>query len=344
MPSPAPPEEPRHAPAALHDLVTRIFRRLGSTPEDAALIADMLVWSNLTGREGHGLARVPSYAAMARAGRMDVRAAPSIERALPATLLIDAHLAPGPVAMVRATQWAMERARASGGCFALVKRTTHTGAIGYYALKAAEAGFAALIFGSGKPLMAAHGARVPSLSTSPIALAVPGGAGGPLLLDMATSVVSLGRLRQLAARDADIPEGWALTAEGAPTRRAKEAAIPLPLGGAKGSGLAILFEAMTSVLAGAPVVVPALLGGADAGRGASAMIMVMDVAAFSPPDAFAADVEALRATLKALPRQDGMDAIFLPGERSRARAAQGAAEGLRVPPALMAELEALAQL
>ncbi|MEW6257962.1 MAG: Ldh family oxidoreductase [Pseudomonadota bacterium] len=332
----------RLSPETLHHLVTRVFARLGSRGEDAARIADMLVWSDLTGRTGHGVARVPDYVRMAQAGTMDVAAVPVLERALPATLLMDARRAPGPVAMTLATQWAMERARAAGGCFALVKRTTHTGAIGFYARMAADAGFAALIFGSGKPLMACHGARVASLSTSPLALAVPGGAGGPLLLDMATSVTSLGRLRQLAAQDADIPEGWALTAEGGPARRAREAAIPLPLGGPKGSGLAVLFEAMTGVLAGAPVVVPALLGGAAAGRGASAMVMVMDIAAFSPPESFAAEVEALRATLKGLPRLDGVEEIFLPGERSRAGAARRAKEGIAVPAALLAELEALA--
>lgn len=343
MSEPIRPSVPLHAPDHLRDLVSRVFLRLGSSPADAATIADMLVWSHLTGRDGHGLMRVPWYAQMARNGEMDVHASPVIERELPATLLIDGRKAPGPVAMDMAARWAMERARANGGCFALVKRTTHTGAIGYYALKAAEAGLAALVICSGKPIMAYHGARVPSVPTSPIALAVPGGAGGPLLLDMATSVASFGRLRQLASRDAEIPEGWALTKDGRPTRRAKEGVIPLPLGGPKGSGLSVMFEAMTGVLAGAPVVVPTLADPDGPGRGSSAMLMVLDVAAFSPPDAFVAEVEALRATLKGLPRQEGVEEIFLPGERSRALAAARERDGIPVPQALMDEVEALAR-
>ncbi|MEW6122138.1 MAG: Ldh family oxidoreductase [Pseudomonadota bacterium] len=337
------PTAPLHAPQELRDLVIRVFQRLGARTEDAATIADLLVWSHLTGRDGHGLVRVPAYARMARSGEMDVRAVPAIVRALPATLLVDGGAAPGAVAMMAATGWAVERAKANGGCFALVRRTTHTGAIGYYALKAAEAGLAALVIGSGKPIMAYHGARVPSVSTSPIALAVPGGAGGPLLLDMAASVAALGRLRQLAARDAEIPEGWALDADGRPTRRAQEAVIPLPLGGPKGSGLALMFEAMTSVLAGAPVVAPSLADPGGPGRGSSAMLMLMDVAAFSEPETFVGEVETLRAAMKALPRQEGFDDIFLPGERSRALADQRAREGIPVPAALMAEVRALAE-
>lgn len=333
---------PLRDPAYLHDLVVRIFTRVGSSKEDAATLADMLVWSHLTGRDGHGVVRVPWYVQMTRTGELDPAGRLVVEKQLPATLLLDANRAAGPVAMVAATDIAIERAREQGGCFALVKRTTHTGAIGYYALRAAEAGMAAIVICSGKPIMAYHGAKVASAPTSPIAMAVPGGAGGPILLDMASSIASFGRLRQLAAKDAEIPEGWALTKDGKPTTRAKEGVIPLPLGGPKGSGLALMFEAMTGVLAGAPVLAPTLADPDGPGRGSSAMLMVMDIAAFTTREAFIAEVETLRATITALPRQDGVDEILLPGDRSRALAAVRARDGVPVPDALMAELEALA--
>lgn len=332
----------RLSPDAIHDLVVRIFTRLGSPAEDAAALADVIVWSHLTGRDGHGLVRIPWYVEMVRSGEMNLAARLTVERELPATLLLDGDRGCGQVAMTQATDLAIARARTQGGCFAMVKRTTHTGAIGYFALRAAEAGCAAIVICSGKPLMAYHGSTVPSLATSPIAMAVPGGAGGPLLLDMATSVASFGRLRQLAARDAEIPEGWALTREGRPTTRAKDGIIPLPLGGPKGSGLSLMFEAMTGALAGAPVLVPTLADPDGPGRGSSALIMVMDVAAFSPPEAFAAEVEALRATIRALPRQEGVDEILLPGDRSRALAEVRSREGIPVPQALLDSITALA--
>ncbi|TCT06665.1 Ldh family oxidoreductase [Aquabacter spiritensis] len=341
-PSPAKGGAPLRDPAHLHALVVRIFTRLGSSAADAATLADMLIWSHLTGRDGHGVVRVPWYAQMARSGELDPKGQLTVERELPATLLLDANRAAGPIAMVAATDRAVARARTQGGCFAMVRRTTHTGAIGYYALRAAEAGLAALVICSGKPIMAYHGAKVASLPTGPIAIAVPGGPSGPLLLDMATSIASFGRLRQLAARDAEIPEGWALDKDGQPTTRARDGVIPLPLGGPKGSGLALMFEALTGMLSGAPVLVPTLADPDGPGRGSSALIMVMDPAAFGAPEAFADEVEALRAAIKALPRQDGVEDILLPGERSKALMATRLREGVPVPDALMADLAALA--
>lgn len=333
--------ETRLMPDEIRSLVVRLFTGLGSSRSDAAALADVIVWSHLTGRDGHGLVRVPWYVEMVRNGEMNLAGALVVERELPATLLLDANQAPGPVAMTAATDLAITRARTQGGCFAMVKRTTHTGAIGYFALRAAEAGCAAIVICSGKPLMAYHGSTVPSLATSPIAMAVPGGAGGPLLLDMATSVASFGRLRQLAARDAAIPEGWALTKDGRPTTSAREGIIPLPLGGPKGSGLSLLFEAMTGALAGAPVLVPTLADPDGPGKGSSALVMVMDVAAFSPPKAFAGEVDALRETIRSLPRQEGVEEILLPGDRSRRLADIRAREGVPVPPALVDEIERL---
>lgn len=335
------PADARLTAAEIQDLVVRIFTGLGSSAGDAGTLADVIVWSHLTGRDGHGLVRVPWYVEMVRNGEMNLAGALTVERELPATLLLDANQAPGPVAMTAATDLAISRARSQGGCFAMVKRTTHTGAIGYFALRAAEAGCAAIVICSGKPLMAYHGSTVPSLATSPIAMAVPGGASGPLLLDMATSVASFGRLRQLAARDAVIPEGWALTREGRPTTRAKDGIIPLPLGGPKGSGLSLMFEAMTGALAGAPVLVPTLADPDGPGKGSSALVMVMDIAAFSAPDAFAAEVEALRATIGGLPRQEGVEEILLPGDRSRRLAEQRTKDGISLPRSLLDDVERL---
>lgn len=337
-----PPKAPARlvARSELHALVERICSRHGWGAKDAKDIADVLVWANLTGRDGHGVTRLPRYIEMIRTGELDPRGAVQIERQLPATLLMDANRAAGPVAMIAAMDIAIERAKVQGGCFALVRRTTHAGALGFYALKAASQDMIAIVFSSGKPLMAYHGASVPSLSTSPVAFAVPG-IGGPILLDMATSMASLGKLRQMAAADLDLPEGWALTADGKPARRAADAEIPLPLGGAKGSGLALMFEMLTGVLAGAPVIAPALLRGRS-GLGANAMVIVLDVAAFGTRETFLAEVQELRSAIKALPRQDGFDDIYFPGERSQKVADARASGGIPVPAVLFEKLETLA--
>jgi ureidoglycolate dehydrogenase (NAD+) len=160
-------------------------------------------------------------------GAIDPHARPQLAQDEPAYFVLDAQRSCGAVAMMRAVGIAVERATASGVCIGGVRNTTHTGAIGRYASWAAEHGCAAIVLVAGPPLMAAHGARVDSLSTSPIAIAVPH-AGSALLLDMATSVVPFSRLRQARINKETIPLGWAITADGEPTTDGTRAAVPLP--------------------------------------------------------------------------------------------------------------------
>src|SRR5262249_17491302 len=150
--------------------------------------------------------------------------------------VLDGQRCAGPVAMMQASAVAAERAKLNGLCIGLVRHTTHTGAIGRYAQGIATRGCIALIAVAGVPLMAYHGARLRSVSTSPLAIAIPA-AGRPLVLDMAASVAALGRLVQARARGEPVPQSWAISEDGTPTTDPKSAAIPLPLGGAKGSGL-----------------------------------------------------------------------------------------------------------
>jgi len=97
---------------------------------------------------------------------------------------------------------------------------------------------AAIAFAASVPMMAYHGARIASVSTSPISIGVPGGDRGPVVLDMATSVASMGKLVQDRKTGAAIPPGWAIDEQGRPPTDSSAAVTPLPLGSPKGSGLA----------------------------------------------------------------------------------------------------------
>jgi ureidoglycolate dehydrogenase (NAD+) len=245
--------------------------------------------------------------------------------------------------MMRAMREAVERARKFGVATGLVCRCAHTGAVGYYAQWAARQGCVGIVMGSGPPLMAYQGARVASLSTSPLAIAVPGGPDGALLLDMATAVASNGKLKQAAREGVEIPEGWALDASGEPTRDPSKTAVLLPIGGPKGAGLGLMFECLTSVLAGAPLLANMLGAGRKPFHMQSEMVIAIDVAAFREPEEFAADVDALAQTMKDLPRADANMPIRLPGERGEAEARRRAVDGLPIGQRLRAQLEDIAQ-
>jgi len=313
----------------------------GAGAADAEIVADGLVWANLRGVDGHGVSRLPAYLDLMERGEIDPSGRPHLALDRAATFLIEGRRGFGPVAMMQAVELAARRAREAGVCFGLVRETTHTGAVGRYVQWLAERGCAALIMVAGPAFVAYHGARVASLGTSPIAIAVPSGAG-PIVLDMATSMISNGTIIQARTGGKALPPGAALTSAGEPTTDPRTAEILLPLGGAKGSGLALMFEMLASVLAAAPIQAAAL--GPQKRRRfiQNCAIVAIDVDAFRPLADFTDDADALVAILRALPRQAGFDEILLPGERSGRTESQRRRSGIPIPATLWRQLEKIA--
>ena len=179
----------------------------------------------------------------------------------------------------------------------LVSNPTHVGALGRYAQWIADRGHAAIVIVAGIPLMAYHGSSVASIATSPIAIAVPGpdADSAPLLLDMSTSIIPGGRVSEALAAGIPLPEGAAIDAQGKPTTDAKEAKTLLPIGGAKGSGLSLMFECLTGILAASPIfTAPPGGSGRRAARPIqNAMVVALNVASFRALPDYRADIEKL---------------------------------------------------
>jgi LDH2 family malate/lactate/ureidoglycolate dehydrogenase len=334
------------AKAVGHEELGRFIREIlvkhGASAGDAEIVAQGLVWANLRGSDGHGVSRLPRYVKLLERGEIDAKAQPRLVHDRAATLIVDGGHGFGPVAVMQAAARAVERAKQTGVCFALIRHTTHTGAIGRYAQWIAERGCAAVLMGAGPTLMAYHGARVASMATSPIAIAVPSG-NGPMALDMATSTISNGKILQARATGAALPPGTVLTAAGEPTTDAKDAEILLPLGGPKGSGLAFMFEMLASVLAAAPIQAPALGPQKRTRHTGNTAMLAIDIATFRPLIDFKTDADALAAVVKALPRQTSFDEILLPGERGNRTETVRRKSGIPIPAKLWEELAAVAK-
>lgn len=317
--------------------IVDVFHALGMNEADAATAADVLVWANQRGVDTHGVMRLPTYVDLVRKGTINPAARPVVKPLLEATFMIESQRSAGPVAMKLAVERAIEVAATSGVGLGLVSDTTHTGAIGYYARKIAARGQAAIILVAGPPFMAYHGARVTSLATSPLAIAVPTD-GEPFLLDMASSLISNGRLRQAAAAGERLPEGAAIDADGRPTTEGAKAATLLPLGGAKGSGLSLLLECLTGVMAATPILT-ALAGLTQRPPAMqNAMVIAINIENFRPLAGYRHDVGLLRDWVKTLPRQEGVEELLLPGERGGREAALRAGAGIPIPAKLWGEL------
>jgi len=320
--------------------VAAIFRAEGLSEEHARTVAKVLIFANLRGMDTHGVLRVASYIRFIRAGDLNPRPAMRARNETAACVLLEADRAAGPVAMQKAMELAIDKARQAGAGVCLVRATTHTGALGYYTHMAAERGMAAIAFSSSTANMAYHGARAAGVSTAPLALAVPG-EHGPIALDMASSILSMGKLRQAKRTGAPLEEGQALDKDGNPTTDAGEAAVLLPFGGAKGSGLSLLIECMTSLVAGNPLLAEALertaLGAHHRQNGA---VIALDLARFVDPAEFRRQAGRLARAIKALPPQPGME-ILLPGERGARADEERRRDGIPVPEAVLEELRNL---
>jgi len=327
---------------ALRRFTRDVFFVAGLTDEHAKIIADVLVWADLRGVDSHGVTRIPMYLRLLDAGDLNPAPSITIRTDTPAAVVFEMDRAAGPVAMTTAMAAAIQKARGAGIGFALARGTTHTAALGYYTSAAARDGMAAIAFAGSVPMMAYHGARAAAVSTSPISIAVPGGDHGPLVLDMATSVISAGGLTQARRAGHPIAPGLALDKNGAPTTDPAAAMIPRPLGGHKGSALSLMIECLTSLLASNPIIADAVKTGSGRHK-QNGLALAIDVARFADPTMFRDEVERLIDTMKTLPREAGVAEILVPGERGDRAFERRSREGIPLSRATVDDLTRVAE-
>ena len=183
---------------------------------------------------------------------MNGNPSPRVEREDGAVALIDADQGPGQVAGVVATDLSIELARRHGIGAVAVHRSSHYGAAGYYAIRAAQAGMVGISTTNSEPFVIPFGGLGHALGTNPIALAAPT-ADGIFDLDMATSQVAVNKIFNARDEGRTIPEGWGVDEQGQTTTDPAAVFAAVPLGGYKGYALAVLVEVLSGVLSGSGV-------------------------------------------------------------------------------------------
>lgn len=314
----------------LRTYIAGLFTAKGMPVTDAVTVADILVWANLRGVDSHGVLRALLYLDWIEQGVINLNPAFRERNKSASSYVLDADRAAGPVAMSRAADGAVAKAREAGVGMVLVARTTHTAALGYYARQITSQDCACIMLSASGRHMPYHGTRDAAVSTSPICIGVPAGTRNALVLDMAMSAVSAGRL-MLAKRTGEVlPEQSAIDAAGVVTTDPAHATLPLPVAGPKGAGLALMSELLTGLLTGEPILSEALVNGGAKHR-QNAMIIAIDISHFTDPAIFRAGVDGLANLLTAMPRQPGFDAILMPGDRGDSIADRRNEEGITIP-------------
>jgi len=315
-----------------------LVRRVGTPPDIAADVAEILLASDLRGIASHGTARLPQYVKLVEAGVMDPTARPVKEKGKPALARFDGNNGWGHHAARVATEDAIGRAKEIGAAISVVRNTNHYGIAGWYAMRVAREGLIGVCLTNTSPLVAPTRARVSMLGTNPIAVAAPAGRFGMLVLDMATSTIPRGRIEVAARRGETLPVGWAIGPDGsaATTPEVALAGALQPLGGQeetggyKGYGLALIVELLTGILSDAafgPNIVGLFSteGKSDLGQ----FFMAIDPAAIGDPEGFEARLEKLLGQLTSAPLIPGAPGRVLhPGEPEAERAEKQAREGI----------------
>ncbi len=320
---------------------------VGLPEADAQVVSGLMVEADLVGADAHGIFRLPQYIRRIEGGAVNRTPRMRVERSGSATAVFDGDNGMGHLVMRRAADQAILMASEAGMGWVGVRGSNHAGPASIYAAMPLEQGMVGIYSAvASANHMAPWGGTEQLLGTNPLAVAVPAGDGPPVVLDMATTVVSYGTVKAHALRGEPMPEGWMIDrATGAPLTDPKRAGegVLLPVGGYKGAGLAMVLGLLAGTLNGAGVGRAVVDFNADSGTAANTgqFILALDVARFIDPALFASMVQAHCAELRAADRLPGVDGIRLPGdERARRRAAR-VAGGVQIGPELLALLEAL---
>lgn len=248
------PEAVRLSLDTAERLATAALRANRVSAEAAASTARALVAAEADGQTGHGLTRVPAYAAQARAGKVQGHATPRAAQVAPAAVRIDAGLGFAYPAIDLAIERLVPLTTHNGIGVAAVHRSHHFGQVGAHAERLAREGLVALIFGNTPKAMPFWGGRTAALGTNPLAFAVPwpSDRAAPLVIDLALSVVARGKIVAAQRAGKSIPPDWAVDKDGQPTTdpSAALAGTLLPIGGAKGGALALMVEILGAALTG----------------------------------------------------------------------------------------------
>ena len=322
----------------LHELAVAILVAHDTSPTNANCVAEALVSAQIDGQSGHGLSRLPSYAAQSASGKVNGNATPMAEQVGSSSWRIDACSGFSFPAASLAIEKLTGTASETGIAIAAIHHSHHFGQAGFHVEKLADRGLIGLAFSNSPQAIAPWGGKTGLFGTNPIAFAAPRRNHPPLLIDLSLSKVARGKVMVAAQNDQAIPEDWAFDSEGNVTTDAHEAlkGTMAPMGDSKGAALVLMVEILAAALTGSHFGYEA--SSFFTADGPPPGVGQLLVAINPEPISGNGFVDRLEILLDAILSQEG---TRLPGTRRITAREHAQKDGLEVPATLYGELEAL---
>jgi ureidoglycolate dehydrogenase (NAD+) len=330
--------------ATLAAFTAGCLEKLGLAPADARLVADTLVEANLRGVDSHGVVRLPHYATRLRNGSIKARPNITVQRTGPATAMVEGDAGMGQLVAARAMNEAIALAREAGVGVVGARNSSHCGAMAHFVEMAVKAGMIGIALTHTDPIMVPTGMKRIFLGSNPIAFAAPGAEGPPLVADMATTNVALGKVLVAREEGKPIPSDWGVDAAGRPTTDPNKLTGLAAMAGPKGYALAAMIEVLCAHLMGVPfgTHVTKMYGELDRPRNLGHFMLALDIGRFTDPARFRAELDRFVREVHQQEPADPARPPLAPGEPERLTAARRMAAGIPLGAGVLGDLNRLA--
>lgn len=327
----------------LRRLLVEIFQSRGVPEADGLVVADALIHANLRGVDSHGVMRVSHYVRRLEAGSINPKPQLRVETTGPVTAYLEGDDGLGHVSVWRAMSHAIDMAKKQGLGLVGVRKSSHCGALSFYATQAIEAGVIGMAITQTDSGVVPFGGRRPFFGTNPICVGIPSRSGTPIVLDMATSTVSGGHIYKARAENRPIPSTWALDKEGKPTTDPHQAVYWTPAGGAKGFGLGVIVDVLTGLLLGSNFGphVTLMYGDYEKKRDLCHLVGAIDYHRFPGRSSFLDRVTQMIEEVHQVPTAEGFERVMVPGEPEYLKEKDRIKNGIPIEDYLFDELQRL---
>jgi len=342
LPREIPVETVTVMPAVLREAGVRLLTApaLGVRQEHAELVTEELLKAEMAGYPSHGFSRFGRYIGYVKEGSINPRAEVEVTfTRKPGGAMVNGNRQFGQVIMHKVLEVALEGIERSTAFLVLVRGSNHVGRLASYLEQAAEQGYVARADANavGRPTVSLHGGMPPRMGTEPHGIAVPCGAGPPIVYDASTASIVEGNCKVLQIAGLPVPSGHLMDCNGKPTndpavlyQEGDQRGCVLPMGGLtqgyRGSGHAIMTNLLAGLLSESGVNPEAIAPGTN-----GVAFQLIDVEQFVDREKYIERVNRFLTYIKSGRPRDDSEPILLPGEGSRIRTALANREGVRLP-------------